>query len=371
MLPLLSLPIDEKQERDIDKPDEPSGRKVAKNTPDEKKSLDSLPDEIKDLVAEKLAAGEDCKDLGKWCALLKLHKCDDSVWQLACTIKKYPAKPTRFTSWRIWYARNCNPEWATRLDRQFEGAVFDGDLNLVTALLNRGADVDARNDVTGYNALYYATTLWDLAMLRLLIARGANIRANEDFALRRASTRGWTEAVRLLLDNHADVHAKNDEALILAARHNRVETVKLLFERQANINARQLGGQDTVLMVASRHGHQEVVELLVSLGADISATSLGGDALARASQFGHLKVVEFLVDKGADVHANNDKALMMASRYGHLDVVRLLLDRRANIDAQDNNYGRSALMWASEGGHLEVVRLLRERGAKEASLPAA
>ena len=347
MLPLLSLPIDTKRTR-----------------------YDSLPDEIKDLVAEKLAAGKDCKDLGKWCALHK-YKCDDSVWQLACTIKKYPPKHGRFTSWRIWYARNCNPDWATRLDKQFESAVLIGDLDLVTALLNRGADVDARNYVTGYNFLYLASGSNDLAMLRLLIVRGADVRANEDLALRRASTRGWTEAVRLLLDNYADVHAKNDEALILAARHNRVETVKLLLERQAKINARELGGQDTVLMVASRHGHQEVVELLVSLGADISARSLGGDALARASQFGHLKVVEFLVKNGADVHANNDKALMMASRYGHLDVVRLLLDRRANIDAKDNNYGRSALDWASEAGHLEVVRLLRERGAKEASLPAA
>ena len=66
---------------------------------------------------------------------------------------------------------------------------------------------------------------------------GADINADNDYALSLAAEDGNTETVRLLSDEGAKIHVDNDAALRLAADNGHTETVKVLLDRGASIHA--------------------------------------------------------------------------------------------------------------------------------------
>ncbi len=124
--------------------------------------------------------------------------------------------------------------------------------------------------------------------LSMMVSKGANVHAQDDYALRWASERDHLDVVRYLVEHGANIHARNDLALIWASQEVHLEVVKYLIEQGANIHA--------------------VDDL----------------ALREASYNGHLEVVKYLTENGADVHALNDEALMWARKNGHLEVVKYL-----------------------------------------------
>jgi ankyrin repeat protein len=65
-------------------------------------------------------------------------------------------------------------------------------------------------------------------IVALLLDRGANIHARDDVALREAVKFGRKEMVALLLDRGADIHARNDEALRLAKEKGHTEIMEML-----------------------------------------------------------------------------------------------------------------------------------------------
>jgi len=162
-----------------------------------------------------------------------------------------------------------------------------------------------------------------------LIKVGANIHAADDFALYSASTLGFLAIVRTLLRAGADVHAREDEALIGASYNGHLKIVRVLLKAGANVH----GKNDEALTGASRNGHLEVVRVLLKAGANVHGKN--DRALRLASLSGHLAVVRVLLKAGANVHAKNDEALQLASLNGHLAVVREL--KRAGMSAADRS----------------------------------
>lgn len=73
-----------------------------------------------------------------------------------------------------------------------------------------------------------------------------------------------TENVKALLDKGADVNAKDDKgnpALICAAKKGDADTVKALLEKGADVNAKDNKGS-TALKVAKLNGDAETIQLL-------------------------------------------------------------------------------------------------------------
>ena len=80
-----------------------------------------------------------------------------------------------------------------------------------------------------------------------------------------AARNGQVGLVKLLLDRGADVNAREKEteatALIVAAQQGHIQVVDLLLQKGANVNAKDKAGK-TALSEATRHNHEEVVKML-------------------------------------------------------------------------------------------------------------
>ena len=98
-----------------------------------------------------------------------------------------------------------------------------------------------------------------LEIVKLLIQNGADIHAENDYALRWASQEGHIEVVTFLIQNGADIHAENEYALRWSSENGHLEIVKILIQKGADIHA----NDDQALRWASENGHLEVVELLI------------------------------------------------------------------------------------------------------------
>ena len=76
--------------------------------------------------------------------------------------------------------------------------------------------------------------------------------------LLKASQNGDTEDVQILLEAGANVHAEDNFALLCASANGHTEIVKLLLEAGANVHA----VHHQALRWASHRGHTEIVKLL-------------------------------------------------------------------------------------------------------------
>jgi len=219
-------------------------------------------------------------------------------------------------------------------------AAKEGDLKQVQELVDKGADVDAKND--------YGKT-----------------------ALMEAADKGHLEVVKLLLNKGADVNARQKEggtALTWAALSGRVEVVKLLLEKGAEFDVR---GQNilTALFLSAARGPLEMVKLLQEKGVDINAGH--GRALINAVDGGNVQVVKLLLNGGADVNTKDDSkttVLMNAVGKGRLEITNLLLDKGADVNASDNSHTTSLIY--AVGGHFELLNMLRYKGADNPNITA-
>jgi len=242
-------------------------------------------------------------------------------------------------------------------------AVQRGHVAMVRLLLDRGAKI-------GCGALYDAALRGNEAIVRLLLDRGADIDAQDGYcgALQVAAERGNEALVRLLLDRGANINAhgvKYGTALQAAALSSNEATVSLLLDRGADVNAP--GGQNgNALQIAARGGKEAIVSLLLDRGADINPQDGEyGSALQVAAERGNEAIVSLLLDGGADVNAKGGiygHALQAAARSGNETNISLLLDRGADVNAQDGYYG-SALQAAALHSSEAIVSLLLDRGA--------
>jgi len=122
--------------------------------------------------------------------------------------------------------RYMSPEEQGYLNNHLVDVARQGDTEAVKVVLAAGADVHADDDF----ALCLAGNYGHTETVRLLLASGAHARAREDYPLRWAAHDGHTELVKLLLASGSDVHAKDDAALRWAACLGHTETVQVLTE---------------------------------------------------------------------------------------------------------------------------------------------
>jgi hypothetical protein len=292
----------------------------------------------------------------------------------------------------------------TALSQTIHDAARQGDLSLVSNMLEQDPGLVSSTDESDCTPLHYAASGGFLQLSRLLLERGADVNAesyDHEAPLHWAVLRRHDDVVQLLLANGANTEVRDDYGrtpLLLVARETgRVETATILLDGGAEVNARDRFNS-TPLELAAWRGHRDLVDLLLDRGADVPTAGRDADNLASmaiekglerlfellvndidlqargeagrtllhsASEGGSARIVEVLLDEGLDVNALDRYGrapLHYAAEYGHVEVTELLIDRGAALDTR-SVAGYSALNMAQAGDHTEVVELLAARGA--------
>lgn len=247
-------------------------------------------------------------------------------------------------------------------------ATMMGSADMVRFLINQGAEVD-RADSVGITALVKAAGGCHVDIAGVLLENGASVTPDVVMA---ASIHRHPGIIELLNRYKTDTSSpdirpgKEESAVVKMASEGNLEGIKKFLSGGGNVNAQDNEG-GTALLWASRKGHGEICRFLLESGADPDIrTDYLWTALMEAALSNHAGIVKLLIDKGADVNAATKQgatALMMASSEGYADIVELLLGNKARKDMKvvsGDSAGLTAKDFAEKKGHNGIVSLLEE-----------
>jgi ankyrin repeat protein len=256
-------------------------------------------------------------------------------------------------------ADTANPEGETPL----MAVARTGNVEAATLLLDAGADVNAVELWGQQSALMWAAAQQHPAMIKLLIARGADADA-------RGAVRNWERKV-IREPRPKDMNQGGFTPLLYAAREGCIECAKELIAGGADLDLPD-PHRVSPLNMAILNLHFDFAAYLIEAGADVNHWDLyGRSPLYLAADTSTIPVM----GNGAMV------VLPSMDKLKALDVARVLLEKGANVNAQLKrrppyrnvpqdrggdailSQGATPLLRAARAGDTPMVELLLEHGA--------
>ena len=314
----------------------------------------------------------------------------------------------------IWLLDVCkiNKETKGRYQQTpFLFAAKEGHLGIAKRLKERGADINAKNEL-GNNALHFAcyysgsvamvewlldeckvsieskgsaqktpflcaTEKGEIGIAKLLRERGANIHAKDEYGYNAlylaCRNSGSVEMITWLLDEcKIDIETKGSAQktpFIYAAKNGQMKLAKQLKERGANIHAKDKDGDNALHFACLCPGSVEMVTWLLDeckIGIETKGFNQKTPFLC-ATEKGQLKIAKLLKKRGADINAKNElgnNALHFACLCaGSVEMVTWLLDEcKIGIETKGFNQ-KTPFLCAAQNGQLAIAKLLKKRGA--------
>jgi len=249
-------------------------------------------------------------------------------------------------------------------------AALFGDADMVELLLKRGADPNVADD-SGATALMWSVP--DRSKIQSLLDHGAAVDARSETGrtalLVAASYPGTVDLLRLLLARGADLRAQDragTTALALAVRSADVDVVRFLVERGLNPDALNPGARRAALA----RNYRPTIDYLISKGLGPIQDELFTTATWEAPE-----LLAKAIDGGAEVNASNSAQYgrtplltAVTSEAAGTETLKLLLDRGADPNIATTE-GETPLDWAVYKGDRAKIELLEQRGAKRGTGP--
>jgi len=235
-----------------------------------------------------------------------------------------------------------------------------GVVEAARVLLDHGAKVDAREEWHGQTALMWAVNEQHPAMVKELIAHGADVNAVSN--INKWERQNTSEPREKWLPSGGLT------PLLFAARQGCVECERILLDAGARIDTTDPDGVSPVL-IAIINGHYDAAGFLLNRGADPNlADETGRTALFAAVDFNTVPV------------SNRPAPRVIDNQISSLDLIKLLLDKGANVNAQLKKQqpyrakldrgqdtmlttGSTPLLRAAKAADLPAMRLLLAKGA--------
>src|SRR5579884_1262590 len=288
-------------------------------------------------------------------------------------------------------------------------AIRAGDRQLFRQLISSDPDAVKLRGPGASTPLMYATLYGDLASIRLILDKGADVNAHNQSG---ATALMWAvddlEKTRVLIEHGADVNVRSDNRrtplMIAAGRVGNVGALKLLLDRGAKVDATATGlfGETNALEEAALAGDEAMMRLLIEHGADPkSAGPFGLYYVVRANcaacfdlliknarpeivnpamfvvspPLGDAHAVKLLLQHGADAHARSPEGVSIlmpavASDMLPVDSIKALIAGGADVNAT-NGKGPTVLDVARRHGQTPVVDVLIKAGARGSDPPPA
>lgn len=269
-------------------------------------------------------------------------------------------------------------------DESLFAAAKLGDIDVIKAHLDRGTNINAR-DEGGGSALGLAAIAGQIDAMRYLIAHGADVNATSNdggVPLHGAAFFGEYDAVELLLTSGAnpniinndgytptDITAApwNDEIQDIAeflsgwlglsidieqVKSNRPKVTLLLSEHGGKYAILLPKPSRQVLWSAAKDGDIAALRKAIADNADINTLDEKGiSPLSWAALMGQNDAIKFLLEQNADINRRNADGgtpLHAAAFLGRTSTVTLILARGADCNIQNNN-GQTALETIASG----------------------
>ena len=145
-------------------------------------------------------------------------------------------------------------------------ATSAGHANIISLLIEHGADIEARWGEYGRTPLHCAAWHGRLEVGQCLLDHGADINVGDQWGFTPLMLAGHVEFARMLLERGAVIDAQNDSsgktALHYAVQNTYTQAVRLLLEHSADVNVCDNKGQTASQLTTD----QEIVELLSKYG---------------------------------------------------------------------------------------------------------
>ena len=249
-------------------------------------------------------------------------------------------------------------------------ATLFGSADTVKRLLESGADPN-RVGVGGTTALMWAIP--NLEKVTLLLAHGAGVNARSETErtpfLVAASYPRTVALIQLLLAKGAELRAQDRAgatALTLAVRSADVDVVRFLVEKGLDPNALSPGARRAGLARYDLPTSDYLMSRSLNPSQDLLVTTASWQPAAMVARW---------IEAGANVNASNaaqyNRTPLMTAVTSEAEgpaTLKLLLDRGADANARTTE-GESVLDWAIYKGDRDKIQVLEQHGALRGNGP--
>ncbi|KAK3306508.1 ankyrin repeat-containing domain protein [Chaetomium strumarium] len=351
-------------------------------------------DEIRDTITKLLALGADLEAHNENGHTPLLNACFRGNFAVAHRLVNIGANPDphghipNFRDYRpLYYCMQPRTDFFDMDEAPVKHDEFEGNrVTLIKALVDAGADVNARFDKRGHRGvtpLMLACELAEPRAVAALVQSGAEIHAQDRsgrtalcYAVTvRQDHRGEIPEIATILLRHGarmDLEEDpNPSPLDTAVKHTRwgeddVLEVMLKVADERNVTEAKL--KSTMRVCASSGGNHKALKLLLDFAdrvynvTDADVKEYLGLTIRQCDSWSQIETFNCLMDFGRAVYTN-EMLLLMTIMQQNRELSLAVMQRGVSICEPRFHGGQTYLHLACQWGDLEVVKALLERGA--------
>jgi ankyrin repeat protein len=288
-----------------------------------------------EIVRLLLAAGADISSQAEEFLCLAAKKGDAASLKLLLNYMKTPILPNA-------------------IDRAFYAAIASRNPAVVKILLAAGADPTVENN----QPVLHAATAGSVEILRLLQRHGADLAAQQGQAVFNATVQNHLAATEFLIASGADLSARLDVSVVLAISNGQAAVLELLLHAGGKlVNPSQIAD-------AADTDSLETLLILIHHGYDF--LPYADDLVKAAAWRSAPRVLKYVLEHAPVSQSALDTGLENCARHDHETVLHLLLKHGAKASANRS----ASLRIAIESRAFHSAQILLAAGANARDLDA-